>query len=132
MMITWFLQAVFVLWNPCIFSLFPVIVKLVCLPYPIVFFFGMCPCSSFFCYEETTFERHNRFKMSSMVPFKASTRFHQRIVYSGSFCTQLCHPVFHILCSEALNLCFLVYLYIFTLMLEYFFLRGYWSRNLWL
>lgn len=89
------------------------------------FFFGMRSCSIFCCYEETTFERRNRFKMSSMVPFKASTWFQQRIVFSGSFSTELCHPVFHILCSEALNLSFLVYLCIFTLMLEYFFLRGY-------
>lgn len=96
------------------------------------FFLEMRSCSIFCCYEETTFERRNRFKMSSMVPFKASTWFQQRIVYSGSFSTELCHPVFHILCSEALNLYFLVYRCIFTLMLEYFFLRGYWSRNLWL
>lgn len=125
---TWFLQAVF-LWNPCIFSLFPVIV--IFFVYHIRFLFGMRLCSSFSCYE-TTFERRNRFKMSSMVPFQASTWFDQRTAYSGSFFTQLCHPVFHILCSEALNMCFLVYLRIFTLMLEYFFLRGYWSRNVWL
>ena len=85
------------------------------------FFFGMRPCSSFCCYEGTTFERRNRFKMSSMVPFKATTWFHQRIVYSGSFSTQLCHPVFHILCSEALNLFFLVYLCIFYTYVRVFF-----------
>ena len=128
MMITWFLQAVFFM-KSLYLQFVSVIVNFSV--YLIRFLFGMRLCSSFSCYEPT-FERRNRFEMSSMVPFQASTWFHQRTAYSGSFSTQLCHPVFHILCSEALNMCFLVYLRIFTLMLEYFFLRGYWSRNVWL